>query len=207
MHFTGIGFAVETNWIVCISLEVASMDWTPWNNWIAGDRCQPKLKRSFQNWAYSFDWYERAHISSDCFLWRRYRVFRFEVSVLAPRLDLGSKSQQILTPARARSIWDFQLLGVKAITMPIDFFWRTGRCNLYAEAHQKMTQRPTAAYLSLKGMSAGEIHDDIVVTLGPDAVSCSSVTRYLREAWFPPSKHNPIPPTFKEISMIQIRLF
>jgi hypothetical protein len=51
-----------------------------------------------------------------------------------------------------------------------------------------MTQRPTVAYLSLKGMSAREIHDDIVATLGPDAASYSSVTRYLREARFPPSK-------------------
>jgi hypothetical protein len=45
-----------------------------------------------------------------------------------------------------------------------------------------MTQRPIVAYLSLKGMSAREIHDDIVATIGPDAVSYSLVTRYLREA-------------------------
>jgi hypothetical protein len=51
-----------------------------------------------------------------------------------------------------------------------------------------MTQRPIVAYLSLKGMSAREIHDDIVTTLGSDAVSYTSVTRYLREARFPPSK-------------------
>jgi hypothetical protein len=38
-----------------------------------------------------------------------------------------------------------------------------------------MTQRPIIAYLSLKGMSAREIHDDIVATFGPDAVSYSSV--------------------------------
>jgi hypothetical protein len=44
-----------------------------------------------------------------------------------------------------------------------------------------MTQRPIVAYLSLKGMSAREIHDGIVATLGPDAVSYSSVTRYFRE--------------------------
>jgi hypothetical protein len=52
---------------------------------------------------------------------------------------------------------------------------------------------PIVAYLSLKGMSAREIHDDIVGTLGPDAVSCNSVTRYLREARFPPSKREPHP--------------
>jgi hypothetical protein len=44
---------------------------------------------------------------------KSYRVFHFEVSISAPRLDLGSKSQQILTLARARSIWDFQPLGAK----------------------------------------------------------------------------------------------
>jgi hypothetical protein len=31
-----------------------------------------------------------------------------------------------------------------------------------------MTQRPIVAYLSLKEMSAREIHDDIVAILGPD---------------------------------------
>jgi hypothetical protein len=42
-------------------------------------------------------------------------------------------------------------------------------------------------------MSAREIHDDIVATLGPDAVSYSSVTRYLCETRFPPSKPEPHP--------------
>jgi hypothetical protein len=56
-----------------------------------------------------------------------------------------------------------------------------------------MTQRPIVAYLSLKGMSAREIHDDIVATLGLDIVLYSSVTRYLREARFPPSKPEPHP--------------
>jgi hypothetical protein len=63
--------------------------------------------------------------------------------------------------------------------------------NLYVEAHQKMTQRPIVAYFSLKGMSAREIHDDIVATLEPDAMSYSSVTRYLREVRFLPSKPEP----------------
>jgi hypothetical protein len=56
-----------------------------------------------------------------------------------------------------------------------------------------MTQRPIVAYLSLKGMSAREIHDGIVATRGPDSVSHSSVTRYLRGARFPPSKPEPHP--------------
>jgi hypothetical protein len=51
----------------------------------------------------------------------KYRVFYFEVSISAPQLDLGSKSQQILTLARARSIWDFQPLGAKTKAMPVDF--------------------------------------------------------------------------------------
>jgi hypothetical protein len=48
-------------------------------------------------------------------------VFHFDVSISAPRLDLGSKSQQILTLARARSIWDIQPLGAKARAVPVDF--------------------------------------------------------------------------------------
>jgi hypothetical protein len=64
---------------------------------------------------------------------------------------------------------------------------------MYLQAHQKMTQRPVVAYLSLKGMSVPEIHDDIVVTLGPDAVSYSSVARHFCEARFPPSKPEPHP--------------
>jgi hypothetical protein len=50
-----------------------------------------------------------------------YRVFHFEVSISAPRWDLESKSQQILTLARVRSIWDFQPLGAKAGAMPVAF--------------------------------------------------------------------------------------
>jgi hypothetical protein len=56
-----------------------------------------------------------------------------------------------------------------------------------------MTQRPIVAYLSLKRMLAREIHDDIVATLRPNAVSYSSVTRQLREVRFPPSKPEPHP--------------
>jgi hypothetical protein len=49
-------------------------------------------------------------------------MFHFEVSISAPQLDLEFKSQQILTLARARSIWNFQPLGAKARTLPGDFF-------------------------------------------------------------------------------------
>jgi hypothetical protein len=51
----------------------------------------------------------------------KYMVFHFEVNISAPRLNLGSKSQQILTLAWARSIWDFQPLGAKARAMPVEF--------------------------------------------------------------------------------------
>jgi hypothetical protein len=54
-----------------------------------------------------------------------------------------------------------------------------------------MADHPIVAWLI--GMSARKIHDDIVATLGRDAVSNSSVTRCLREARFPPSKPEPHP--------------
>jgi hypothetical protein len=82
---------------------------------------------------------------------------------------------------------DFQPLGTKARALAVDFS-DTLDINLNAKAHQKMTQRPIVAYLSLKEMWAREIHDDVVATLGPDAVTCSSVTGYLGEARCPPSK-------------------
>jgi hypothetical protein len=72
-----------------------------------------------------------------------------------------------------------------------------------------MRQRPIVAYLSLKGMLAREIHDDIVATLVPDAVSYSSVqlpATFTRHD-FLLRNQNPIQPTLKEISMIQIRPF
>jgi hypothetical protein len=62
------------------------------------------------------------------------------------------------------------------------FFLTYQTLNLQVRAHQKMTQRPIVAYLSLKWIQAREIHDDIAATLGPDVMSFSSVTRYLHEA-------------------------
>jgi hypothetical protein len=56
-----------------------------------------------------------------------------------------------------------------------------------------MTQRPIVAELSLKWMSARGIHDDIVATLGSNAISYSSSTRSFREARFLPSKPEPHP--------------
>jgi hypothetical protein len=59
--------------------------------------------------------------TSDTFFDTFDKVFHFEVSISTPRLDLGSKSQQILTLARVRSIWYFQPLGPKASVMLVDF--------------------------------------------------------------------------------------
>jgi hypothetical protein len=58
---------------------------------------------------------------------------------------------------------------IKAVFIFV-IFLRYSTLNLYAEAHQKMMQRPIVAYLSLKEMSAREIHDDVVAILGPDAL-------------------------------------
>jgi hypothetical protein len=69
-----------------------------------------------------------------------------------------------------------------------------------------MTQRPIVAYPLLKGISAREIHGDIIATLGPDVVSYSSVTTTFARHDFFLQNQSPIQPTFKEISMIQIRL-
>jgi hypothetical protein len=110
-------------------------------------------------------------------------VFHVEVSISTPRSNLRSKSQQILALARARSIWDFQPLAQKQESC-WSIFLTHWKLNLYVKVHQKITQRPIVVYLSLRGMSAREIHDDIVGSLVPDAVSYSSVTRYLREARF-----------------------
>jgi hypothetical protein len=70
-----------------------------------------------------------------------------------------------------------------------------------------MIQRPIVAYLSLKGLSAREIHDHIVSALGPDAVSYSSVPAPFARHDFLLRNQNRMQPTFNEISMIQIRLF
>jgi hypothetical protein len=47
-----------------------------------------------------------------------------------------------------------------------------------------MDQQSIVLYLSKKGLSAVAIHDDLLATLGPEAVSYPSVTRYLGEAIF-----------------------
>jgi hypothetical protein len=54
---------------------------------------------------------------------------------------------------------------------------------------KKMEQRSNVLYLTRKGFSPFAIHDDLVTTLGADAVSYSSVIRYLPDVVF--SSSNP----------------
>jgi hypothetical protein len=47
-----------------------------------------------------------------------------------------------------------------------------------------MDQKPIFLYLWMKGMAVDAIHDDLVRTLGKDAVTYSTVTKYTRSAQF-----------------------
>lgn len=49
---------------------------------------------------------------------------------------------------------------------------------------KKKDQRSIVLYLARKGLSAREICDNLEATLGPDAKSYSTVTRFLRETKF-----------------------
>jgi hypothetical protein len=47
-----------------------------------------------------------------------------------------------------------------------------------------MDQKPIVLYLRMKGMALNVIHDNLVHTLGEDAVAYSTVTKYARSAQF-----------------------
>jgi hypothetical protein len=47
-----------------------------------------------------------------------------------------------------------------------------------------MDQKPIVVYLRMKGMTLDAIHEDLVRTLGKDAVAYSTVTKYARSAQF-----------------------
>jgi hypothetical protein len=47
-----------------------------------------------------------------------------------------------------------------------------------------MDQKPIVLYLRMKEMALDAIHDDLVRTLGKDAVAYSTVTKYARSAQF-----------------------
>jgi hypothetical protein len=53
---------------------------------------------------------------------------------------------------------------------------------------RRIDQRSMAFYLHLKAMSAQVISDDLVVTLGAEALAYSPVMKYLRKAQFDPTK-------------------
>jgi hypothetical protein len=58
-----------------------------------------------------------------------------------------------------------------------------------------MDQQPIVLYLSRKGLSAVAIYDDLVATLGAEAVNYPPMTRYLREVIFASSSPpDPLPP-------------
>jgi hypothetical protein len=54
-----------------------------------------------------------------------------------------------------------------------------------------MDQKTIFLYLRMKGMSLDAIHEDLVRTLGTDAVTCPTVTKYVRSAKFSPKKDRP----------------
>jgi hypothetical protein len=58
-----------------------------------------------------------------------------------------------------------------------------------------MVQQSKVLYLSMKRLPAVAIHDDLVATLGAEAMGYPSVTRYLRETIFVSSNpSDPLPP-------------
>jgi hypothetical protein len=54
-----------------------------------------------------------------------------------------------------------------------------------------MNQQTTVLYLRMKGMSLDAIHEDVVRTLGTDAVTYPTVTKYARSAKFSPKQDRP----------------
>jgi AraC-like DNA-binding protein len=61
-----------------------------------------------------------------------------------------------------------------------------------------MDQRSIVVYLSMRGYSAIEIHNDLVETLGAEAVGYSTVTHYLRDESFP--DRNTVAPDEKDVA-------
>jgi hypothetical protein len=61
-----------------------------------------------------------------------------------------------------------------------------------------MDQKPIVLYLRMKGMAVDAIHDDLVTTLGKDAVVYSTVIKYARSAPFSGRKET-IPPEAPDV--------
>jgi hypothetical protein len=60
-----------------------------------------------------------------------------------------------------------------------------------------MDQRSIRLFLAMKGLSAKDVHNELVAVLGPDAIAYSSVTSYPRQRQFPAISSEPSdePPT------------
>jgi hypothetical protein len=56
-----------------------------------------------------------------------------------------------------------------------------------------MGQKPIVLYLRMKGMALDAIHDDLLRTLGKDAVAYSTVTKYVHSAQFSGQKETTPP--------------
>jgi hypothetical protein len=61
-----------------------------------------------------------------------------------------------------------------------------------------MDQKPIVLYLRMKGRALDAIHNDLVRTLGKDAVTYSAVTKYARSAQFSGRKEA-IPPEAPDV--------
>jgi hypothetical protein len=61
-----------------------------------------------------------------------------------------------------------------------------------------MNQKPIVLYLRMKRMALDAIHDDLVRTLGKDAVAYSTVTKYARSAQFS-GRNEAIPPEAPDV--------
>jgi hypothetical protein len=76
----------------------------------------------------------------------------------------------------------------------LTFLYKNRTLNRTFRDVKYIDQQSTGLYLSKKGLSAVAIHDDLVATLGAEAVSYPSLTPYLPEAIFASSKPpDPLP--------------
>jgi hypothetical protein len=67
-----------------------------------------------------------------------------------------------------------------------------------------MDQNPIVLYLRMKGMTLDVVHDDLVRTLGKDAVAYSTVTKYARSAQF--SGRKEVTPPLPKLQMWNVVL-
>jgi hypothetical protein len=54
-----------------------------------------------------------------------------------------------------------------------------------------MDQRSIYLFLAMKGLSAREVHDELVAVIGRGAIACSTVTSYPRQRQFPAISSEP----------------